>query len=153
MNSSASLKRIQSELKNIETVPIEGISAGPADDDNIYKWNATIIGPVDTPFEGGIFKLNIVFPTKYPFSPPVVKFTTRVFHPNIGTNGDICIDILSDKDWSPALTIKKVLLSLSSFLDNPNASDPLNSDAGRLYRDNYEEYVKRVKDMTIKYAN
>lgn len=60
----------------------------------------------DSPFQGGVFFLAIHFPTDYPFKPPKVNFTTRIYHPNINSNGSICLDILRDQ-WSPALTISK----------------------------------------------
>ncbi len=60
----------------------------------------------DSPYSGGVFFLAIHFPTDYPFKPPKVNFTTRIYHPNINSNGSICLDILRDQ-WSPALTISK----------------------------------------------
>ena len=71
-----------------------------------FHWQATIMGPGDSPYSGGVFFLAIHFPTDYPFKPPKVNFTTRIYHPNINSNGSICLDILRDQ-WSPALTISK----------------------------------------------
>merc|ERR1711977_800230 len=64
---------------------------------------APIMGPGDSPYASGVFFLAIHFPTDYPFKPPKVNFTTRIYHPNINSNGSICLDILRDQ-WSPALT-------------------------------------------------
>ena len=75
-----------------------------------FHWQATIMGPGDSPYSGGVFFLAIHFPTDYPFKPPKVNFTTRIYHPNINSNGSICLDILRDQ-WSPALTISKGTLS------------------------------------------
>ena len=102
-----SLNRINKELNEFKIDPPSNCSAGPVNDD-LYKWEATIIGPEKTPYEGGVFKLEIHFPNNYPFKPPKIKFITRIFHPNINRYGNICLDIL-DKQWSPALTINKVL--------------------------------------------
>ena len=82
------------------------------------------MGPEKSPYEGGIFFLDIHLPTDYPFKPPSCKFTTRVYHPNINANGGICISIFKT-EWSPALTIEKVLISISSLLTDPNPEDPL----------------------------
>merc|ERR1712031_85717 len=86
-------------------------------------WQATIMGPPDSPYQNGVFFLNINFPSDYPFKPPKVAFTTKIYHCNVNANGAICLDILKDQ-WSPALTISKVLLSISSLLTDPNPSDP-----------------------------
>jgi hypothetical protein len=64
------------------------------------------MGPGESPFQGGVFFLNIHFPSDYPFKPPKVSFTTRIYHPNVNSNGSICLDILNAQ-WSPALTISK----------------------------------------------
>nr|XP_014354356.1 PREDICTED: ubiquitin-conjugating enzyme E2 D3-like isoform X3 [Latimeria chalumnae] len=72
----------------------------------MFHWQATIMGPNDSPYQGGVFFLTIHFPTDYPFKPPKVAFTTRIYHPNINSNGSICLDILRSQ-WSPALTISK----------------------------------------------
>ena len=82
------------------------------------------MGPADSPFAGGVFKLSINFPTDYPFKPPKVNFETKIYHPNVNSAGVICLDILKDQ-WSPALTISKVLLSILSLLTDANPKDPL----------------------------
>lgn len=112
------------ELIDLGRDPPSSCSAGPTGD-NMFQWQATIMGPVrntimtqeshdltfsyvqgDSPYAGGVFFLSIMFPTDYPFKPPKVSFTTKIYHPNINANGSICLDILRDQ-WSPALTISK----------------------------------------------
>merc|ERR1712070_1068712 len=102
------LKRINKELLDLGKDPPANCSAGPVGDD-LFHWQATIMGPPDSPFAGGVFFLNVHFPTDYPFKPPKINFTTRLYHPNINSNGSICLDILKDQ-WSPALTISKMIL-------------------------------------------
>ncbi|KAF1773203.1 Ubiquitin-conjugating enzyme, active site [Phytophthora cactorum] len=104
------LKRINKELQDLGRDPPANCSAGPVGDD-LFHWQATIMGPEDSPYAGGVYFLNIYFPADYPFKPPKVNFTTRIYHCNINANGGICLDILKDQ-WSPALTISKVLLSI-----------------------------------------
>ena len=89
------LKRIQKELIDLGKEPPSNCSAGPQNDDN-FHWQATIMGPDDSPFQGGVFFLNIHFPTDYPFKPPKFQFVTKIYHPNINSNGSICLDILKD---------------------------------------------------------
>jgi len=132
------LKRIHKELVELRRDPPPFCSAGPKGDD-MLQWRATIIGPDDTPYEGGVFSLDIVFPKDYPLKPPMVVFTTQVYHTNIGsTSGGICLDILGG-EWSPSLTISKVLLSIVSLLAEPGD-----------YMDNDEQETAR--QWTSKYA-
>ena len=90
----------------------------------MQHWIGTLKGPDDTPYSGGIFTVDIVIPDQYPFAPPKVTFNTRVWHPNVSSQtGAICLDILKDQ-WSPAMTIRTVLLSLQALLCAPEPDDP-----------------------------
>mmetsp|Transcript_4539 Transcript_4539/g.6703 ORF Transcript_4539/g.6703 Transcript_4539/m.6703 type:complete len:148 (-) Transcript_4539:298-741(-) len=144
------LKRINKELMDLQKDPPSNCSAGPIGDD-LFQWQATIMGPADSPYAGGVYFLNIHFPADYPFKPPKLQFTTRIYHPNINANGSICLDILKDQ-WSPALTISKVLLSLSSLLTDPNPDDPLVPEIAQVYKTDREKYVNTAKEWTRKYA-
>ena len=146
----ASAKRIAKELTNFNKDPPANCSAGPECDD-IFHWTATIMGPNESPFEGGIFYLNITFPSNYPFKPPKVIFATKIYHPNINSSGGICLDILKD-NWSPALTISKVLLSICSLLTDPNPDDPLVPEIARPFKRNRAEYDVTARDWTQAYA-
>ncbi len=144
-------KRIRSELKEITRNPPSNCSAGLMDEKNVFVWRATIIGPHDSPYEGGIFNLRIDFSKKYPFKPPKIVFTTKIFHCNINSEGSICLDILKEQ-WSPVLTISKVLLSICSLMDDPNPDDPLVSDIADLLKNNKLEHDKRAKNYTQRHA-
>ena len=145
------MKRIQKELVEMGKEAPEGVSAGPLDEKNPYNWQATIMGPNDSPYEGGVFFLDIHFPVDYPFKAPKVEFKTRVFHPNINSNGSICLDILKDK-WSPALKIGQVLLSIQSLLCGPNPSDPLEPSVAKLYMTDKAKYEATCREWVAKYA-
>tara|TARA_B110000208_G_C11794080_1_gene438807 strand:- start:3112 stop:3558 length:447 start_codon:yes stop_codon:yes gene_type:complete len=145
-----SSRRLEKELKSITTNPPSNCNAGLLNN-NLYNWNATIIGPEGTPYHGGVFYLNIIFPSDYPFKAPKIKFKTKIYHPNINANGEICLDILKNQ-WSPALNISNVLLSICSLLDDPNPDDPLVPDIAKLYKTNREEYNKKAQSWTYKYA-
>lgn len=140
------LRRIHKEIADLKEDPPANCSAGPIGND-LYQWEAVIIGPEDTPYVGGIFKLRIQFPVDYPFKPPHIQFLTKIFHPNINSSGMICLDILKTQ-WSPALTISKVLLSISSLLAEPNPKDPLSPEIARLYIENRGEYETEARNMT-----
>ncbi|KFD46442.1 hypothetical protein M514_12671, partial [Trichuris suis] len=150
IDSAMALKRIQKELQDIGRDPPALCSAGPVGDD-LFHWQATIMGPPDSAYQGGVFFLTIHFPTDYPFKPPKVAFTTRIYHPNINSNGSICLDILRSQ-WSPALTISKVLLSICSLLCDPNPDDPLVPEIARIYKTDRERYNQLARDWTQKYA-
>jgi len=145
-----SLRRINKELDDIIKDPPANCAAGPVTS-NLFDWEATIIGPDDTPYEGGLFRLRINFPSDYPFKPPKIVFETPIYHCNINKNGSICLDILK-REWSPALTISKVLLSISSLLSEPNPDDPLVPEISKLYKKNKYVYYKKAKEHTLKYA-
>ena len=147
----SAIKRIQKELIDLGKDPPSNCSAGPSDEKDLFHWTATIMGPDDSPYKDGLFFLNIHFPTDYPFKPAKVTFTTRVYHPNVNSNGAICLDILKDQ-WSPALTIQKVLLSISSLLTDPNPDDPFVPEIARLYKTDRTKYDANAREWTRKYA-
>lgn len=144
------LKRINKELIDLGKDPPANCSAGPVGED-LFHWQATLMGPSDSPYSGGVFFLDIHFPADYPFKPPKVNFITRIYHPNINTNGGICLDILKDQ-WSPALTTSKVLLSICSLLTDPNPEDPLVPDIATLYKADFAKFEQKAKEMTQRFA-
>ncbi len=147
----STIQRLNKELADINKNPPTNCSAGLIDDD-IFHWQATIMGPEDTPYHGGVFELRIDFPQDYPFKPPNVIFTTRIYHCNINSNGNICLDILKEQ-WSPALTISKVLLSICSLMNDQNPNDPLDSDAAELYLKDYNKFLEQAAFYTTMYAS
>ena len=112
------IRRIQNELKEMTLNAPSNCSAGPISDDNLFSWRATIMGPENTPYHNGVFYLKIDFPSDYTFRSPKIMFTTKIYHCNINSTGGICLDILKDQ-WSPALSISKVLIS---YLGNVSSS-------------------------------
>lgn len=144
------LRRIQKELQDLTSDPPTNCSAGPLAED-MFNWQATIMGPEGSPYAGGVFFMNINFPADYPFKPPKVSFSTKIYHCNVNSNGAICLDILKDQ-WSPALTINKVLLSISSLLTDPNPNDPLVPDIAKLYLHERGRHDKMAREWVQKYA-
>lgn len=139
-------KRLQKELMTLMVDAVPGASAFP-NSDNIFEWVGTLRGTTETVYDGLEYKLSMKFPPDYPMSPPTVKFVTPIFHPNVDTHGNICLDILKDK-WSAAYSVKTLLLSLQSLLGEPNCDSPLNTHAAQLW-DDQEKYLVVLKE---KYA-
>jgi ubiquitin-conjugating enzyme E2 D/E len=148
----SSLLRIKKELADLRNNPPANCFAEVIDDSNLYHWRAIIYGPVDTPYENGIFNLDIHIPSDYPYKPPLINFTTKIYHPNINSNGSICLDILK-KNWSPVLTISNVLLSICSLMGDPNPNDPLMFDIANLYKSDRTEFNRVAKEWTVNFAS
>ncbi|OUS47722.1 ubiquitin-conjugating enzyme [Ostreococcus tauri] len=147
---SNSARRIQKELAEISLEPPTNCSAGPKGD-NLYEWVSTIVGPSESPYSGGVFFLDIQFPPDYPFKAPKVTFRTRIYHCNVNSSGQICLDILKEQ-WSPALTISKVLLSICSLLTDANPHDPLVGSIAQQFLNDKENHDKTAQEWTKRYA-
>ncbi|XP_064648537.1 ubiquitin-conjugating enzyme E2 G1-like [Lineus longissimus] len=131
-------------------------SAGLVDDSDIYTWEVLIIGPPDTIYENGVFKAILKFPHDYPHRPPEMKFTTKMWHPNIKENGDVCISILhepgddkygyekANERWNPCQTVETIMLSVISMLADPNDESPANVNAAVQFREDYPGFKKQV---------
>jgi ubiquitin-conjugating enzyme E2 D len=144
-------KRLFNELKEIKTSPPDNCSADLINE-NINKWSAIILGPCGSPYENGIFYLSLDFGENYPFSPPVCKFLTYIYHPNIDKYGNICLDILK-QNWTPAISVSKLLISICSLLDDPNPDDPLDANISRIYKSNKDEFTRLAREYTIQHAH
>ncbi|KAG6440099.1 hypothetical protein BBOV_III003380 [Babesia bovis T2Bo] len=112
--SSEARKRLLLDLRKLRQELPETVCASPVEGD-IFQWQAVILGPENTEWEGGIFTLSLKFPNNYPHRPPVVKFITRVYHPNVYQDGSICLDIL-DREWSPVFDIQTTKAQLTEKL-------------------------------------
>ena len=117
------------------------------------KCKALIVGPMDSPFEGGFYFLDIEIKEGYPFKPPNFRFATLIFHPNITIDGKFDIDILKD-NWSPALYIEKSIISIQSILGEINADEncALNEEAYLLFVSLPDEYAKIAEQWKVAYA-
>jgi len=159
--TTASSKLLQNQFKKIQSDPVEGIFV-ELNNDNLFEWRVFIEGPKDTFYENGIFQLLMKFPNDYPMSPPVVQFTSEFWHPNVYTDGKVCISILHppghdemsgelpEERWLPTQTVTTILLSIISLLSAPNISSPANVDASVEWRKDKDNYRKRVGQLVEK---
>lgn len=186
------LRALSTEYKNLMEEPVEGfrVKLGPGDD--LFNWEVAIFGPPNTVYEGGCFKATMSFPNDYPYSPPTITFISKIWHPNVYENGEICISILhppietannrrgggsggggggsEDNEygelacerWNPTQSVRTVLLSVISLLNEPNTSSPANVDASVMYRrwketfgvdKEYEDIIRKQVLATRKFAD
>eukprot|EP00128_Syssomonas_multiformis_P011728 Colp12_sorted_trinity150504_noHs@27260 len=160
--AGTALKRLMTEYKELTVNPPEGIVAGPKSEDNFFEWEALIPGPDGTPYENALFPATLTFPKDYPLSPPQMKFTCEMFHPNIYADGRVCISILhppgddpvgyehSSERWSPVQSVEKILLSVVSMLAEPNDESGANVDASKMWREDRQRFNEIVADTVRK---
>jgi ubiquitin-protein ligase len=158
--STQAVARLQKELRDLNRNPVQGIKVELIDESNCFEWKMWIEGPVGTWYEGGIFKATMTFPEDYPNSPPKMKFISQMWHPNIYSDGIVCISILhtpdplnpqerEDETWRPILTVESILLSVCSMLTDPNFSSPANVDASVEMRREPEIYKQKVLRLAL----
>eukprot|EP00798_Chlamydomonas_sp_ICE-L_P023757 gene23754-9315_t len=136
----AAMLRLASDLRSIKQNPPE---------DNLYIWTASVFGPNDSPWEGGVFSLKFQFGERYPDKPPRVRFVSEMFHPNVYSDGTLCLDIIQDA-WSPIHNICTLLTSIQSLLTDPNCASPANPEAALLYNSDRTAYNRRVRRLAQK---
>jgi ubiquitin-conjugating enzyme E2 G1 len=148
------IKRLQNEFKQYLKEPSTHYSLSP-DNTNFLKWNIILLGPPETIFEGGSFRCQLEFTKDYPNKPPKFRFIDDLYHPNIYSDGRVCMSILHEgidvygyedisERWNPSHSVNSILMSLLLILTNPNFESPANIDASKLWRDNFNEYKKII---------
>ncbi|XP_022655200.1 uncharacterized protein LOC111247922 [Varroa destructor] len=143
--------RIGHEMTLLKADPLDGVQLKPVDHIVYGEWHACIAGPAGSPYEGGLFYLTVSVSCRYPMDPPVVRFLTKIFHPNVSRHGDIGLDSLQH-NWSLALTLPKILLSIQSLLTDPYTRVCMEPKIGQMYRDNYSLYEHTARLWTMLYA-
>jgi ubiquitin-conjugating enzyme E2 D/E len=144
-------RRLAQEYEQITNDGIEGVFITLPDDDNLFKWEAAIEGPEDTPFEGGTFNLDIQFPEQYPAKEPKLTFKTKIYHPNVGTDGNICFKGLNI-DWNEKCSIRQVITQICSLLRFPNPDDALQPSIASEYKTFKSKFDDTARKWTHMYA-
>ncbi|XP_053953943.1 ubiquitin-conjugating enzyme E2 T-like [Anastrepha ludens] len=156
MSINITKTRIPAELRQLQNSNNKhGITCAPAgsNKDNYSQLIAKIPGPKGSPYEGGIFEVNIGLGTQYPFQPPTFKLLTPIYHPNIDNSGKICLDLLRmppTGSYNPTITLESILLSIQLLLASPNPDDPLNGEAADLFKTNRELYNIKASESIHK---
>ena len=137
-------KKLLADFENIQKNPSDNFSTVP-NKSNVMIWNAVIFGPQDSPYEDGVFKLTMTFCDEYPYIPPQVQFTSKMFHPNIFSDGKVCPEILQN-GWTPAIEVASILTIIRSILFNPSIKYEVNKKASEMFQNNFEDYKKEVEN-------
>ncbi|XP_062871331.1 ubiquitin-conjugating enzyme E2 T [Trichomycterus rosablanca] len=146
--------RLKRELQMLSTEPPPGVSCWQLED-KVEELQAQIVGGDDTPYQGGLFTLEIKIPDRYPFEPPKMRFLTPIYHPNIDNAGRICLDVLKlppKGAWRPSLNISTVLSSVQLLMAEPNPDDPLMADISAEFKYNKAVYLEKAQKWTAKHA-
>ena len=146
------LRRLNKELEDLKRNPSTQFSVTPVDD-NMFEWRAEILGPTDSPFEGGVFVLSIKFPRDYPFRAPRIQFQTKIYHPDIcQRTGSICGDLIDQEKWRPSVTVAAALQSICALLVVPVMVEPLEPAVAKVYQTDRCQYERNAREWTKKYA-
>jgi len=143
-------KRLQKELVDFQKESPDWCGAGIIGD-SLYKWKTWVKGPDDSPYANGKFEIELDVPQEYPFKPPKLKFLTKIYHPNVKSDGSVCTEVLSD-GWSPQLKIQDVLLTIRTLLKEPNPDNPLEADIANQFKTDRNAFNKTAKEWTKKHA-
>ncbi|XP_012872817.1 PREDICTED: ubiquitin-conjugating enzyme E2 T [Dipodomys ordii] len=146
--------RLKRELQMLATDPPPGITCWQ-EKDQMDDLRAQILGGTNTPYEKGIFNLEVIIPERYPFEPPQIRFLTPIYHPNIDSAGRICLDVLKlppKGAWRPSLNIATVLTSIQLLMSEPNPDDPLMADISSEFKYNKPVFLKNARQWTEKHA-
>jgi len=146
----AVMRRVMRELSDLEKNPPEGIRVQTSDED-MLDVTGIIEGPEGTPYAGGYFRVKFKFTEEFPAAPPKCWFATKIFHPNVGANGEICVNTLK-KDWKSTYGIGHILVTVKCLLIYPNPESALDEEAGKLLLENYSSYCDRAKLITSVHA-
>ncbi|KAK3400313.1 ubiquitin-conjugating enzyme/RWD-like protein [Sordaria brevicollis] len=147
-------KRIAKEFADCTTAPPPGISIVLPSDADLHTWHVTVTAPANSVYAPGRFGLILKLPQDYPFKPPTINFTTRIYHPNITNDslGNICLGLLKSENWKPASKIISVLEAVRNILVEPMPDDALEQRIADEYRRDRPEFEKNAKAYVERYA-
>ena len=147
---------MKKELERLAKDPPHGVTCWPKDEGRVDGLQAQLLGAEGTPYEGGVFSLEIKIPERYPFLPPQVHFATPIYHPNVDTAGRICLDVLKSQpqgSWKPAHNLSTVLTSIQLLLSEPNPDDGLMADISHEYKHNRPQFLEKARLWVKKHAS
>ena len=150
------VSRLNKELERLRKDPPHGVTCWLKDETRLDSLQAQLLGAEGTPYEGGVFSLEIKIPERYPFLPPQVQFSTPIYHPNVDTAGRICLDVLKSQpqgSWKPAHNLSTVLTSIQLLLSEPNPDDGLMADISHEYKHNRPQFLEKAREWVKRHAS
>ncbi|OAX37379.1 hypothetical protein K503DRAFT_742870 [Rhizopogon vinicolor AM-OR11-026] len=146
----ATMRRLMREITELKNNPPEGIRVVTSEE-NMLELTGIVEGPEQTPYAGGYFRVRFQFTHEFPAAPPKCWFTTKIFHPNVSSAGEICVNTLK-KDWQASYGIAYILVTIKCLLIYPNPESALDEEAGKLLLEDYDAYFSRAKLITSVHA-
>jgi ubiquitin-protein ligase len=149
-----STKRITKEFAEVSQDPPEGFTVSLPPSASIHTWHVTLAPPAGSPYHPGRYGLVLTLPAEYPFKPPIVKFVTRIYHPNVSNDslGGICLGLLKPDVWKPSTKLRAVLEALRNLLVEPQPDDPIEDRIAEEYKNDRANWEKNVKSNVERYA-
>ncbi|XP_039281576.1 ubiquitin-conjugating enzyme E2 L3-like [Nilaparvata lugens] len=143
----ASKRRLQKEVMDIKSSNTKQFQDIQMDEMNMSSLQGLLI-PATHPFNLGAFRIEITFPAEYPFKPPQLIFKTKIYHPNVDENGNVCLSIIRPDNWKPATRLSQIIDSLVALIDNPDAEHPVREDIAKDYIKDRNKFLKDAEQFT-----
>ncbi|KAJ8261469.1 hypothetical protein COCON_G00171920 [Conger conger] len=151
MTDKQSHKRLRKELSELQTTPMKNFRHIIVDERNILSWQGLIV-PDNAPYNKGAFRIEIVFPSEYPFKPPKIMFKTKIYHPNIDEKGQVCLPIISAENWKPATKTDQVIQALVTLVNDPEPDHPLRADLAEEYSKERSKFFRNAEEFTKRHS-
>ncbi|XP_077377621.1 ubiquitin-conjugating enzyme E2 L3 isoform X2 [Festucalex cinctus] len=139
------------ELQEIRNAGMKNFRNIQVDESNLLSWQGLIV-PDNPPYDKGAFRIEIIFPTEYPFKPPKITFKTKIYHPNIDEKGQVCLPVISAENWKPATKTDQVIQSLIALVNDPQPEHPLRADLAEEYSKDRKKFLKNAEEFTKKHG-
>ncbi len=120
-------------------------------EDDIFTWTGRFC-PLQKPYNDVAFNFKVTFPKNYPFQPPEFSFTTPILHPNVDLEGQVCIPFLNSDKWKPSMRMTDVIKQITTVINNPDLSAPLNNDNAHLFNTDKEKWTNTVQKHSKRYG-
>ncbi|XP_054582370.1 ubiquitin-conjugating enzyme E2 L3-like [Eptesicus fuscus] len=147
----AASRRLVKELEEIRKSGMKSFRNIQVDEANVLTWQGLLV-PDNPPYDKGAFRIEINFPSEYPFKPPKVTFKTKIYHPNIDEKGQVCLPVLSAERWKPATKTGQVIQSLVALVNDPQPEHPLRADLAEEFSTDRGTFCANAEEFTRRYG-